>query len=57
MHVVTPTDKSKVKKFIRGILDAYDEYGRYKPVWYLGMDVVGTVRKEISYGDSLKKGY
>ena len=56
VHVVTPIDKSKVNKFIHGRTDAYDECGSYDPVWDKGTDVVGKVRKEISYADALHQG-
>ena len=54
VHVVSPTDKFKVKKFICGRMDAYDECRRYKPIWYIGTDVVGKVWKGISYADALQ---
>ena len=56
MHVITPTDESKVKTYICVRTDAYDKYGRYKPVRDMGMDVVEKVRKGISYADALQQG-
>ena len=32
MHVVTSTDESKVNTFVRGITDAYYNYGGYEPI-------------------------
>ena len=56
MHVVTSTDKSKVKTFIHGRTDAYDECRRYKPTWDTGTDVAGKAQKGISYADTLQQG-
>ena len=56
MHVVTSTDESKVNTFVSGIKDAYYNYGRSKPIWEIGTDVVGKVRKGISYADALQQG-
>ena len=56
MHGITPTDESKVKTYICVRTDAYDKYGRYKPVRDMGMDVVEKVRKGISYADALQQG-
>ena len=56
MHVVTSTDESKVNTFVRGITDAYYNYGGYEPIWEIGKDLVGKVRKGISYADALQQG-
>ena len=56
MHVVKSTNESKVNTFANGITDAYYNYGRYKPIWEIGTDVVGKVREGISYADSLQQG-
>ena len=56
MHVVTPTEESKLKTFICGRMYAYDKYGRYKPLWVICMDVVEKVRKGINYDDTLHQG-
>ena len=56
MHVVTSTYESKVNMFVFGRTDAYYNYGRYKPIWDIGTDVVGKVRKGISYDDALHQG-
>ena len=53
MHVVTSTDESKVNTFVCGRTDAYYNYGRYKLIWDIGMDVLGKARKGISYADAL----
>ena len=42
--------------FVSGITDAYDEYGRYKPIQYIGTDVVSKVRKGVSYYNTLQQG-
>ena len=57
MHVVTSTDESKVNTFVRGRTDAYSNYSTYKPIWDIGTDVVGKVRKGISYADALNQGW
>ena len=56
MHVVTSTDEYKVNTFVRGITDAYYNYGRYEPIWEIGKYIVGKVRKGISYADALQQG-
>ena len=56
MHVVTSTDESKVNTFVCGITDVYYNYGGYKPIWDIVKDVVGKVRKVISYADALQQG-
>ena len=56
MNVVTSTYESKVNTFVCGITDAYFNYGRDEPIWEIGKDVVGKVRKGISYADDLKQG-
>ena len=53
MHVVTSTDESKVSTFVPGITDTYYNYGRYKPMWDIGTDVVWKARKGIIYDDAL----
>ena len=55
-HVVTSTEKYKLKTCVHGSTNMYDEYGRYKPIRDIGMEVVGKVRKGISYADDLHKG-
>ena len=57
MHVVTSTDESKVNTFVCGRTDAYCNYGRYKPIWGIGTDVVWKARKGISYSDTLYQGF
>ena len=53
VHVVISTDKSNIKTVIVRA-NAYDEYGRYKPLRDIGTDVVwGKVRKGIRYVDAL----
>ena len=37
-------------------MDVYYNYGRYKPIWEMGKDVVGKVRKGIIYADTLQQG-
>ena len=54
MHIVTSTDNSTVNTVVCGRTNAYDEYVRYKPIRYIGTDIVGKVRKEIRYDDALK---
>ena len=44
VHVVIPTEKSKVKTFVRGKTDAYDKCGLYKLVRDISPDVVGKIR-------------
>ena len=56
MHVVTYTDESKVNTFICGRIEAYYNYGRYKPIWDIGTDVVRKARKGTSYADALHQG-
>ena len=56
MHVVTPTEKSKVKMVVRVKSNAYGKYRRYGPIWYIGTEVVGKVQKGISYSDALNQG-
>ena len=56
MRVVTPTDESKVKTFVRSRTDAYDEYGRYEPIQDIGPDILGKVQKGIRYADALQHG-
>ena len=51
MHGVTSTGGSTVKTVVRGRTNAYDEYGRYKPIRDIGTDVVGKVWKGIRYAD------
>ena len=53
VHVVTSIDESKVNTFVCGRTDAYYNYGRYKLIWDIGMDVLGKARKGISYADAL----
>ena len=43
VHVVTSTDKFKAKTCVRGIMNAYDKYRRYKPIRDICTDVVGNV--------------
>ena len=50
---VTYTDDSMVNTAVRGRTDAYEKYGRYKPKWDIGADVVGKICKGISYADAL----
>ena len=50
---VTYTDDSMVNTAVRGRTDAYDKYGRYKPKWDIGTDVVGKICNGISYADAL----
>ena len=57
VHVVTSTEKYKVKTFICSRMNTYAKYGRYKPIQDIGPDVLGKVRKGISYGDALQQGY
>ena len=54
MHRVTSTDNSTVNTVVCGRTNAYDEYVRYKPIRYIGTDIVGKVRKGIRYDDALK---
>ena len=56
MHVVTYTDKSKVKKVVCGRTKAYLNYGRYEPIWYIVTDIVRKAQKGISYADALHRG-
>ena len=56
VHVVMSTDESKVKTVVRGRKNMCDEYGRKKPIRDIGTDVVGKVRKGISYADALHQG-
>ena len=56
VHVVMSTDESKVKTVVRGRKNVCDENGRNKPIWDIGTDVVGKVRKGISYTDALHQG-
>ena len=53
MHRVTSMDKSRLKTIVRGKNSAHNKYVRYKPIWEIGTDVVGKVRKVISYNDAL----
>ena len=55
VHAVSPTDEFKVKKFVCGRMDAYDKCRRYKPVRYIGTDIVGKVWKGVSYADALQQ--
>ena len=45
-----------MKTFVRGRTNAYDDYGRYKPIWDIGTDVVGKVQKRIRYNDVPHQG-
>ena len=56
MHVGTYTDVSTGKRVVKEIMNSYDKYGGYKPKQGIGADVVGKVRKGLSYDDALKKG-
>ena len=53
---VPSTDYSMVKTVVRVRTYAYDKYWRYKPIRYIGTDLVGKVRKDIRYSDSLQQG-
>ena len=53
---VTSMADSMVKTFVRGIMNAYDDYRRYEPLRDIGTDVVGKVRKGIRYADTLHQG-
>ena len=57
MHIFTSTDESKLNTFVRGIMDTYYNCGRYEPIWRIGKDVVGKVRKGMSYSDTLQQSF
>ena len=56
VHIGTSMEKSKVKMFIRGIMEMYNKQGRYKPIQNIVKDAVGTVQKGISYAGALQQG-
>ena len=56
VHRVMCTNDSMIKAVVRGRTNAYGKYGRYKPKWYIGTDVLGKVQKGIIYADALQKG-
>ena len=49
-------EDSTVKTVARGKTNTYDECGKYKPIRNISTEVVGKVRKGISYYDSLQQG-
>ena len=53
VHVVTSTDESKVKTFVRGRTDAYGKYGRYENIQDIGTNLAEKVQKGVSYADAL----
>ena len=53
IHGVTYMDDSMIKAVVRGRMTAYGKFGRYKPKWDIGTDVVGKICKGISYADAL----
>ena len=55
-YLVTSMDKSKVNTFACRRTGTYEKYRRYKPIWDIGTDAVGKLRKEISYADALQQG-
>ena len=57
VHGVVSTDDSMVNTVVRGITNAYDKYRKYKPIWGIGTDVVGKLRKGISYADDVHWGF
>ena len=42
VYRVTSMDESTVKMVVRGRKNVYDKYMKYKPIWYIVTDVVGT---------------
>ena len=55
MHVFMSKSETKVKTFICGSTDAYDNYGKYELIRGIGEDVVNKVQKGISYADALQQ--
>ena len=55
VHEVTSTDDYTVNVAVQVRRNAYDRYGRYETKRDIGTDVVGKVRKGISYADALHK--
>ena len=47
-------DNSMVKMFIYGRTNAYDEYRGYEPIREISTDIVGKVRKGVSYDEALQ---
>ena len=45
-----------VKRFVGVRTNMYVKYRRYKAIWYICKDIVGKVRKGISYADYLYQG-
>ena len=43
VHGVTSAYDSTVNMVVCVITNVYDEYGRCKPIWYIGTDVVGKL--------------
>ena len=56
VHVVTSMDNSTVNTVVHARTNVHDDYGRYKPISYIGTDVVRKVRNGVSYDDSLQQG-
>ena len=56
MHRVTSTGNYTVKTVIQERTNEYYRYRRYETKRYIGTDVLGKVRKGISYADALQQG-
>ena len=56
MHRVTSTGNYTVKTVIQERTNKYYRYGRYEIKRDIGTDVLGKVRKGISYAGALQKG-
>ena len=55
MHVLMSKNETKVKTFIYGSTDAYDNYGKYELIQEIGEDVVYKVQKGIRYANALQQ--
>ena len=56
VHGVVSAYDYMVKTVIRGRTNAYGKYGRYKPISYTSIDIVGKLHKGVSYDYALHQG-